>query len=192
MWSSETFAENPNANALRWGTLYNFRVDMDVAPVSGVIRLVAFKPGGANLLWSALTPNRCGDGACDAGEDNTSCVADCTAADGAGSIGESLQISRLLDGQIGLDWGASCVAEDDDYAVYEGDGSNFTSYVSRLCSTAGATTATIMPGSAALTYYLVVPEHAGHEGSYGQSSGGVERPPAQSACATRSLAACSP
>src|SRR4029453_11757610 len=26
-WSSETFAQNVNANALRWGTLYNFRFD---------------------------------------------------------------------------------------------------------------------------------------------------------------------
>ncbi len=28
-WSTETFAENPNANAIRWGTLYNFRFDSD-------------------------------------------------------------------------------------------------------------------------------------------------------------------
>ena len=31
-WSSETFAQNPNANAIRWGTLYNFRFDANVAP----------------------------------------------------------------------------------------------------------------------------------------------------------------
>jgi len=28
-WSTETFAQNPNANAIRWGTLYNFRFDSD-------------------------------------------------------------------------------------------------------------------------------------------------------------------
>ena len=26
-WNSETFAQNPNANSIRWGTLYNFRFD---------------------------------------------------------------------------------------------------------------------------------------------------------------------
>jgi len=31
-WSSETFAQNPNANAVRWGTLYNFRFDSDRPP----------------------------------------------------------------------------------------------------------------------------------------------------------------
>ena len=35
-WSTETEAENANANALRWGTLYNFRFDADTAPTNSV------------------------------------------------------------------------------------------------------------------------------------------------------------
>ena len=31
-WSTETFAQNQNANAIRWGTLYNFRFDADQPP----------------------------------------------------------------------------------------------------------------------------------------------------------------
>ena len=31
-WNTETFVENPNANAIRWGTLYNFRFDADQPP----------------------------------------------------------------------------------------------------------------------------------------------------------------
>ncbi|HKP68752.1 MAG TPA: carboxypeptidase-like regulatory domain-containing protein [Pyrinomonadaceae bacterium] len=31
-WSSETFAQNQNANAIRWGTLYNFRFDSNRPP----------------------------------------------------------------------------------------------------------------------------------------------------------------
>jgi hypothetical protein len=44
-WSSETMAENPNANAIRWGTLYNFRFDANFGPgnVSGTIGF--FKTG---------------------------------------------------------------------------------------------------------------------------------------------------
>ena len=33
-WSTETFATNQNANAIRYGTLYNFRFDADQAPRS--------------------------------------------------------------------------------------------------------------------------------------------------------------
>jgi hypothetical protein len=33
-WSSETFAQNQNANAIRWGTLYNFRFDANSPPTS--------------------------------------------------------------------------------------------------------------------------------------------------------------
>ena len=34
-----------NANALRWGTLYNFRFDANIAPVSGNATIGLFKPG---------------------------------------------------------------------------------------------------------------------------------------------------
>lgn len=46
-WSTDSFAANPNANALRWGTLYNFRFDSDAAPTSGTITLGLFKSGGS-------------------------------------------------------------------------------------------------------------------------------------------------
>jgi len=46
-WETQTFATNANANALRWGTLYNFRFDATTGPqptpVNATIRL--FKPG---------------------------------------------------------------------------------------------------------------------------------------------------
>ena len=45
-WSTSTFASNPNANALRWSTLYNFRFDADAPPVSGNITLGLFRSGG--------------------------------------------------------------------------------------------------------------------------------------------------
>jgi hypothetical protein len=44
-WSSETFAQNQNANAIRWGTLYNFRFDAAAPPGSGAATIGFFKTG---------------------------------------------------------------------------------------------------------------------------------------------------
>lgn len=46
-WSTDTFATNESANALRWGTLYNFRFDANVLPEigAGPVTLGLFKPG---------------------------------------------------------------------------------------------------------------------------------------------------
>jgi hypothetical protein len=44
-WSSETLVQNPNANAIRWGTLYNFRFDSSAAPVSSNATISFFKTG---------------------------------------------------------------------------------------------------------------------------------------------------
>lgn len=44
-WSTQTYAENQSANALRWGTIYNFRFDANVAPVGGAATITLFKPG---------------------------------------------------------------------------------------------------------------------------------------------------
>jgi len=44
-WSTTPFEENQNANALRWGTLYNFRFDCNAEPVTASISLGLFRPG---------------------------------------------------------------------------------------------------------------------------------------------------
>ena len=44
-WSSETFAQNPNANAIRWGTLYNFRFDSNRPPQTTNATVGFFKTG---------------------------------------------------------------------------------------------------------------------------------------------------
>ena len=44
-WSTETFAQNQNANAIRFGTLYNFRFDADQAPQSANATVGFFKTG---------------------------------------------------------------------------------------------------------------------------------------------------
>jgi hypothetical protein len=44
-WSSETFAQNQNANAIRFGTLYNFRFDSNRPPQTGNATIGFFKTG---------------------------------------------------------------------------------------------------------------------------------------------------
>ena len=46
-WSSEPYTININANALRWGTLYNYRFDSNLPPSSGAITVGLFKPATA-------------------------------------------------------------------------------------------------------------------------------------------------
>jgi hypothetical protein len=44
-WTTETFATNQNANAIRWGTVYNFRFDADQAPNFTTATVGFFKTG---------------------------------------------------------------------------------------------------------------------------------------------------
>ncbi len=45
LWTTETYAANPNANSLRWGTLYNFRFDANIAPGTGTVTMGLWRPG---------------------------------------------------------------------------------------------------------------------------------------------------
>jgi cysteine-rich repeat protein len=44
-WATTPHGTDPNANAIRWGTLYNFRFDANRAPSTVTARIEAFKPG---------------------------------------------------------------------------------------------------------------------------------------------------
>jgi hypothetical protein len=86
-WYTDSFSSDPNANALRWGTLYNFRFDSDHPPGIALVTLGMFKPGSAgtaNRLGVRAVvpgaPRACdGDGLCDAGEEDcVSCAAECS------------------------------------------------------------------------------------------------------------------
>jgi hypothetical protein len=45
VWSTDTFASDPNANALRWATMFNFWFDANEPPAGIVHTLELFKPG---------------------------------------------------------------------------------------------------------------------------------------------------
>jgi hypothetical protein len=50
MWTCETLAQNPNANAIRFGTLYNFRFDADQPPQSANATVGFFKTGAPMMV----------------------------------------------------------------------------------------------------------------------------------------------
>ena len=53
-WSTETFAQNVNANALRWGTTYSFWFTANAAPATVAASLGLFKPGNPGVQSVAL------------------------------------------------------------------------------------------------------------------------------------------
>ncbi len=101
-----------------------------------------------------------------------------------------LQLAKAAGGNLTLTWGVSCSAHDMDYEVYEGSLGAPAGAVPRACSTGGATSTTLAPGSGN-RFYLVVPRDAFSEGSYGGKSGGTERPQPPAACRPQVTGACS-
>ena len=49
-WSTQTEAQNPNANALRWGTMYTFWFDASSSPEPGQVTLGLFKSGAPGAM----------------------------------------------------------------------------------------------------------------------------------------------
>ena len=49
-WDSQTFAQNQNANAIRWGTLYSFRFDSNQPPQATNATIGFFKTGSPVLV----------------------------------------------------------------------------------------------------------------------------------------------
>jgi len=175
----ETYAENPYANALFYGTTYNFRYDSDAPPSSGHATLGLFRPGAPEELTAPVwvpDPNApiSVAGAVPRGDEPS---------------GVPLTFERGTAGDLVLRWGDSCLPTDTDYAVYEGAFGDFTSHVPVTCSTAGATTATITP-SLGSAYYLIVPNNGTSEGSYGVRSDLTERPAGSGACEPQSVGVC--
>ena len=108
-----------------------------------------------------------------------------------GADGTPLTVGKNANGDLDLQWGVSCASEDSDYAIYEGSLGDFASHAPRSCTTGGQTTKSLTSASGDV-YYLVVPTHAGREGSYGRDSTGQERPQGQAVCFPQWLRSCPP
>ncbi len=99
-WTTQTYHNNSNANALRWGTLYNFRFDANSAPITIHTTLGIFKPGAPNAVTAtavvpAGSPPMCGNEVIETAEecdppDGVHCDAQCqwVCGDGVPQSGE--------------------------------------------------------------------------------------------------------
>ena len=87
-WSTAT--ADALANALRWGTLYNFAFDANQAPGLGTVTLGQFG-GTQKALVEAWVPGACdGDGICETAEDCDNCPSDCPGIAGNSLCGDGI------------------------------------------------------------------------------------------------------
>jgi hypothetical protein len=92
-WSTQPFDVNTNANALRWGTLYNFRFECDQQPAESTLTLGLFKPGTPESVPASIvgpaatlictTASGDGDGDCDADLADYALLQSCFSGGGA-------------------------------------------------------------------------------------------------------------
>jgi hypothetical protein len=68
LWATTPFANNPNANAMRWSTLYNFRFEVNSPPTLSAAEVELFRPGSpSSVSIRTRGPVPCAEG-CIAGD----------------------------------------------------------------------------------------------------------------------------
>lgn len=123
-------------------------------------------------------------------EESTGCFASGVVPDGTRVQDTPLLLSQAAGDAIELTWHRSCKSADNDYEIYEGEiGGDFSNHAAKLCTTGGAKTAEIVP-EAGDRYFLVVPRNGSHEGSYGKTSAGQQRPAGSGECPSQLIGVC--
>jgi hypothetical protein len=197
-WQTTPYATNQNANALRWGTLYNFRFDANVAPSSAGIGIALFKPGfPASVTATSVVPNPCVAAAngtpCSDGNDctaNDHCQSHACVGEGIvvpGEVDNGVRVSQL-GGVTTITWNQAPGSTWSD--VLRGlvgglpvgpGGGDETCLVTGTASTSATDPVTPNPGDA--FWYLVQGGNACGNGPYGSALlGGVPTPRASATC----------
>ncbi|MCP3934018.1 MAG: hypothetical protein GY708_01450 [Actinomycetia bacterium] len=111
----------------------------------------------------------------------------------AGGTVNGLLMTKGVSPSVTVDWRPSCSSADTAYGIYEGTlTSPFTGYDHTLvpgqCSV--ATTSSTFNSGGGDHYYLVAPNAAASEGSYGQDSSATERPVGLAQCVAAQVISC--
>ena len=81
-WSTQTFAQNPDANAIRWGTMFTFSFEADAAPGVAQATVGLFKSGGS-MNATVFVP---GSNCCSGGNISTYCSSTMNSASIVGAV----------------------------------------------------------------------------------------------------------
>ncbi len=155
--------------------LFMFRTPTTIGTTTFLPSQIARKSGGVwDLFWSP-----------GAGVNNVVATFAFPASPGSAPDGGTVPGTPLSISKSGanahLAWGAACVTDANDYAIYRGALGSWYSHSSVVCTTGGATSADVAYGGGN-EYYLVVPINGTLEGSYGTNSSGAQIPPAAAPC----------
>lgn len=140
-WATVPYATNQNANAIRWGTLYNFRFDIAAPPTTGIVTMGYFKPGSpASDTVTTVVPDVCNhDGICGTGESCANCAADCQSqGGGTGCCGNGICQVGENPCRCAADCGAPTAHEGSCTNGIDEDCDNQTDCVDVDCCTNGA------------------------------------------------------
>ena len=151
MWHGETFDVNVNANALRWGTLYNFWFDVNATSLFGSVTLDLFKPGQPgdpdSVNGNIFAPNPCNNnGVCEPAETCSNCANDCiTTGDPTGFCGDGICEEAL--NEDCLSCSSDCAGAQNGnpgnrYCCGNGGGTNPISCTDSRCNSGGFTCGT--------------------------------------------------
>ena len=155
--------------------LFMFRTPTTIGAATYLPAQIARKSGGVwDLFWSP------GAGVNNVVATFTFPASPGSAPDGGTVPGTPLSMSKS-GANAHLAWGAACVTDANDYAIYRGALGSWYNHSSVVCTTGGATSADVAYGSGN-EYYLVVPINGTLEGSYGTNSSGGQIPPATAPC----------
>ena len=92
---------------------------------------------------------------------------------------------------VSFSWGESPCGGATDYGIYRGLIGDWFNLTMADCHDDGGDLVEVLTVSPDSSYYLVVPNNAEAEGSYGTDSDGLERPPAVLPCVSMQDLGCS-